>query len=407
MPTREQIFRRRRIAVGGGLLAFLSVAFYLPITLLAPIGELAPTALPYSVEPQAAPSVVYPPYGASGFGAVGYPGVLGSAGTAAPLPIASITKVITALVVLEAHPIAEGTDGATLTFDDQDEQYFLDQIPVEGSRADVTVGEALSERVVIEKMLVVSSNNHALSLARWAFGSLDGFTAAASAWLAAHGLTGTTIIEPTGLSPSNTSTVPDLIEVGQLALADPVLAQIVATTAIELPESGPVANTNGLLGIGGVDGIKTGTTDEAGSCLLFSADRQIGSQTVTIVGVLLGGPNHDAVEIGVQQILDQAYSGFREIEVIAEGTELATYATPWGDSAVAVASKSVTALVWADTAVTVAVDAASIHLVDDGTAAGELDVAVGERTFSVPLEIRGTIADPGPWWRLTHPAELF
>ena len=407
MPTREQIFRRRRIAVGGGLLAFLSVAFYLPITLLAPIGELTPTALAYSVEPQAAPSVVYPPYGASGFGAVGYPGVLGSAGTAAPLPIASITKVITALVVLDSHPIAGGTEGGTLTFDEQDQQYFLDQIPVEGSRADVTVGETLSERVVIEKMLVVSSNNHALSLARWAFGSLDGFTAAASAWLAEHGLTGTTIIEPTGLSPSNSSTVPDLIEIGRLALADPVLAQIVATTAIELPESGPVANTNGLLGIGGVDGIKTGTTDEAGSCLLFSADRQIGSHTVTIVGVLLGGPNHDAVEIGVQQILDQAYLGFREIEVVAEGTELATYATPWGDSAVAVASKSATALVWADTAVTVAVDAASIHLVDDGTAAGELDVAVGERTFSVPLVIRGTIADPGPWWRLTHPVELF
>ena len=407
MPTREQIFLRRRIAVGSGLLAFLAVAFYLPITLLAPIGELTPTALPYSVEPQAAPAVVYPPYGASGFGAVGYPGVLGSAGTAAPLPIASISKVITALVVLETHPIAEATDGPALTFDEQDLQYFLDQIPVEGSRADVTVGETLSERVVIEKMLVVSSNNHALSLARWAFGSVEGFTAAASEWLAAHGLTGTTIVEPTGLSPSNTSTVPDLIEVGRLALADPVLAQIVATKAIELPEAGPVANTNGLLGIGGVDGIKTGTTDEAGSCLLFSADRQIGSQTVTIVGVLLGAPNHEAVEIGVQQILDQAYSGFRDIEVIAEGTELATYATPWGDSAVAVASKSVTALVWADQAVTVAVDAASIHLVDDGTSAGELDVAVGARTFSVSLVIRGTIADPGPWWRLTHPVELF
>ncbi len=128
------------------------------------------------------------------------------------------------------------------------------------------------------------------------------------------------------------------------------MSQIVATGVVDIPGIGPVENRNDLLGVDGVDGIKTGTLDEAGSCLLFSADRQIGSQTVTIVGVVLGGPDHDAVDVAVQQILDQAYSGFQEIEVIAEGTELATYATPWGDSAVAVASESATALVWADTA---------------------------------------------------------
>jgi D-alanyl-D-alanine carboxypeptidase (penicillin-binding protein 5/6) len=407
VPPTARTYRRRRIAVFSGLAAFLVVAIYLPTTLLAPVGEVAPATLEYSVEPPTAASISYPPYGASGFGAVGYDGVLGRAGADLPVPIASISKVITALVVLGARPIAEGSDGELLTFDEQDQQYFLDQIPVDGSRAEITVGETLSERVVIEKMLIVSSNNHSLSLARWAFGSLDDFTVAAAAWLTANGLSDTTLVEPTGLSPRNTSTVADLIQIGKLALADPVVAQIVATAAIDLPESGPVANSNDLLGIGGVDGIKTGNTDEAGSCLLFSADRQIGSQTVTIVGVVLGGPNEDATAVAVQQILDQAYAGFREIEVVAAGTELATYATPWGDAAVAVAAESATALVWADTPVTMTVDAASIRLADDGSAAGELDVVVGERAFSVPLVLRGTIDDPGAWWRLTHPAELF
>ena len=407
MPTRQQIYRRRRIVVGAGLVAFLTVAFYLPITLLAPLGEVSPTALAYSVEPQVPPSVTYPPYGASGFGAVGYPGVLGSAGVTTSLPIASITKVITALVVLDAHPIAEGTEGATLTFDAQDLQFYDDQLAVDGTRQPVTPGTSLSQRDVIELMLMASANNYALSVARWAFGSTEAFAPAASTWLAEHGLTSTTILEPTGLSPSNVSSVVDLVELGKLALADPLVSQVVATPVVDIPGIGPVENRNDLLGVNGVDGIKTGTLDEAGSCLLFSADRQIGSQTVTIVGVVLGGPDHDAVDVAVQQVLDQAYSGFREVEVIAKGTELATYATPWGDSAVAIADESATALVWADTAVMVTVDAASIHLADDGSAAGELDVAVGERTFSVPLVIRGTIDDPGPWWRLTHPAELF
>ena len=79
MPrTREQIYRRRRIVVGAGLLALLTVVFYLPITLLAPIPELAPTAIDYTVDTAAPPTVGYPSYGASGFGAVGYDGLLGS-----------------------------------------------------------------------------------------------------------------------------------------------------------------------------------------------------------------------------------------------------------------------------------------------------------------------------------------
>ena len=388
------------------MLAFLTVALYLPLTLLAPLGETVPSAIAYSVEPQAAPSVAYPPYGASGFGAVGYDGVLGSAGAVTPVPIASVSKVITALVVLDARPIAEGSDGEEITFDERDMQFFLDQIPVDGSRAEVVLGESLSERAVIEKMLVVSSNNHALSLADWAFGGVDAFAPAATAWLAAHGLTSTTMVEPTGLDPRNESTVADLVEIGKLVLENPTLAEIVSTAVIDLPESGPTANSNELLGIDGVDGIKTGNTDEAGSCLLFSADRTIGSQTVTIIGVVLGGPDKDAVAASVRQILDQAYAGFREVQVIAQGTEIATYTTPWGDSAVAIAAESSTALVWADTPVVVTVDAASLRLAADGSAAGELDVVAGERTFSVPLEIRGTIEDPGPWWRLTHPGQL-
>ncbi len=405
-PTRQQIYRRRRITVFGGLVAFLTVAFYLPITLLAPLGEIAPSAIDYSVEPQAAPSVVYPPYGASGFGAVGYDGVLGAAGVPTALPIASISKVITALVVLDAHPIAEGTEGATLSFDAQDVQYYDDQLLVDGTRQPVTAGTTLSQRDVIELMLMASANNYALSLARWAFGSVEAFAPAASTWLAAHGLVGTAINEPTGLSPANVSTVADLVEIGKLALADRLVSQVVSTTIVDIPGIGPVANRNDLIGIDGIDGIKTGTLDEAGSCLLFSADRTIGAETVTIVGVVLGGPDHDAVDLGVRQILDQAYAGFREVQVIAAGTELATYTTPWGDSAVAVAAEGATTLVWADTPVEVTVDAASIRLVGDGSAAGELDVVAGERTFSVPLEIRGTIEDPGPWWRLTHPGQL-
>ncbi len=231
----------------------------------------------------------YPSYGASAYGAVEYDGVLGSAGSADALPIASITKVVTALVVLDAFPLAMGETGPTLTFDDTDVQYFDDQIAVDGTRQPVTAGSSLSEHDVLELMLMASANNYALSITKWAFGTPEAFIAATTSWLTEHGLSSTSIREPTGLDAANTSTAADLVQLGKLALEHPVVAAIVRTPVADVPGIGAVENRNILLGIDGIDGIKTGTLDESGANLLFSADRTIGSEVVTIIGVVLGG----------------------------------------------------------------------------------------------------------------------
>src|SRR6187431_704880 len=122
MPlTRRQIYRRRRIAVFGAATLVLGTAFYLPLTLLAPVPAIEPVLVAHKVPAAVAPAVDFPPYGASGIGAVGYTGVLASAGTADPLPVASISKVVTALVVLETKPLAVDEPGPTITFSAVDE----------------------------------------------------------------------------------------------------------------------------------------------------------------------------------------------------------------------------------------------------------------------------------------------
>jgi len=350
--------------------------------------------------------ITYPEYGASAFGAVGYPGVLGAAGSTEPLPIASITKVVVALVVLDAFPLAVGEDGPSITFDAADEQFFIDQLAVDGTRQPVSAGLTLSEHDVLELMLIASANNYALSLTRWAFGTPEAFLAATTTWLTEHGLTTVRIQEPTGLDFGNVASASDLVVLGKLALEHPVLAQIVATAETEIPGVGVITNRNILLGTDGIDGIKTGTLEETGANLLFSADRTVGSEIVTIIGVVLGGVDQATVRPAVQSMLASAAVGFQSVELAPAGQEWGQYTTAWGDAASAVTAQALQAVVWDGADIDPVRELEEVRLAPAGTDVGDLTFTVGERTFSTDLVLDATIDDPGPWWRLGHPLEL-
>lgn len=408
MPlTRRQIYRRRRIVVLGGGAVALASAFYLPVTLLAPLPELSAHPVAYEAPAPEQPVIDFPAYGASGIGAVGYEGVLASNGVTTPLPIASISKVVTALVVLDAHPLAPGESGPDIVFTDADVAFYEQQLADDGIVADVTPGQAISQLNLLTVMLMKSANNYGQTLAAWAFGSESAYVDAARGWLAAHGLTSTSINDATGMNPANTSTVSDLIALGKLALDNPVIATAVSTSTLDVPGLGVVDNRNGLLGIDGVDGIKTGTLDESGACLLFAADHVIGGENVTLVGVVLGGPDHPTINAAIQGLITQADAGFREVQLVADGQEFAEYDSPWGDEATAVAAESRSIVVWADTPVSVQVTTDDVRLATSGTRVGQLTFTIGNRTVVVPLELVGEIDDPGAWWRLTNPGELF
>ncbi|MBG6054159.1 D-alanyl-D-alanine carboxypeptidase (penicillin-binding protein 5/6) [Salinibacterium sp. CAN_S4] len=408
MPlTRRQVYFRRRLAVVGGGLVALATAFYLPLTLLAPVQEVAAQVEAFETRAVVQPALTFPEYGASAIGAVGYAGVLASGGSADALPIASISKVITALVILDAKPLAVGEPGPDIAFGDADVALYDAQVAQNGSVAPVYAGQVLTQRDAMNVMLIVSANNYAESLANWAFGSQEAFVEAAKVWLAGAGLPSTAIVEPTGVSPSNISTSTDLVELGRIALSHPVLAEIVGTPSIDIPELGTIENTNSLLGITGIDGIKTGTLDEAGSCLLFSQDYVVGDTTVTLVGVVLGGPDRPTINAAVQSLLAQADAGFQSVTLVEQGQRLATYDTEWGDESAAVAASTLSVVVWSATPITAASSPEDVQLAEAGTDIGTLSFTVGNRTLDVPLELSSTIDDPGPWWRLTHPLELF
>jgi D-alanyl-D-alanine carboxypeptidase (penicillin-binding protein 5/6) len=404
--TRRQIYRRRRIAVFGGLAFLLAAGFYLPFTLLAPVSPVSAVVVPWDAPVTSDPTLSFPSYGASGIGAIGYDGVLASAGTSGPLPIASITKVITALTVLDVKPLTPGEAGPDITFSDVDERFYTNQVAQDGVVEPAAAGQVMSEGTMLTVMLMASANNYADSVAHWAFGSEPAYLDAARAWLASNGFTATTVTDPSGIESTNVSNVADLVHLATLALQNPVVAQIVDTATLDVPNIGTVVNRNELLGIDGVNGIKTGTLDESGACLLFSAKETIGTDTVTLVGVVLGGPDHPTVAANVQSLLAEAVAGFHEVTLTTIGEQFARYSTRWGDSAAAVATMDQSVLVWSALPITLAVEATPVRLAGAASSVGSAVFTVGERVFTVPLALSASIDDPGAWWRLTNPARL-
>ncbi|MCY7287412.1 MAG: D-alanyl-D-alanine carboxypeptidase [Cryobacterium sp.] len=407
MPlNRRHTFLRRRVAVQAALHIALSGVGYLAGTGLAPVPAAAVELIEPAALTQPAAELTWPDQGAGAIGAVGYPGLLGSTGDQESMPIASITKMITSLVLLEEKPLTGNESGPDIRFTDADVDIYYDVLAEDGSVAPVTSGMVLSQREAFEAMLLPSANNYSISLAIWAFGSMDAYLAKAETWLADNGLTDTTVADTSGLSPASVSSPADLVKIGKLALANPVLAEIVSMETSDLPTMGTVTNTNKLLGRNGVTGMKTGTTDEAGACLLYSAEFTVGGETVTLVGVMLGGDTHTELNASIVDLLDSVEPGFREVSLTDKGAAYASYDTPWGQESQAVAAEAASAVVWSDTPITAVPTASPVTLGKVGDSAGAVDFQVGETTVSVPLVLDGELTDPGPGWRFTHPGEL-
>jgi D-alanyl-D-alanine endopeptidase (penicillin-binding protein 7) len=180
------------------------------------------------------------------------------------VPIASLTKLMTAMVVLDAKPDMD----APISIDRSD----VDMLKHSTSR--VPVGAEIARRDVLQLALMSSDNRAAASLARTYPGGPEAFKLAVNAKIRALGLTQTVIEEPTGLSPHNRSTATDLVKMASAAAAYPDIRRITTDTKDIIKIKGRQVeyhNTNRLVGAKGWDvGLsKTGYTEEAGRCLIM------------------------------------------------------------------------------------------------------------------------------------------
>ena len=209
--------------------------------------------------------------------------------------IASITKTMTAYVILRDHPLTATSSGPTITLTKAMAETYSEAIAADESAVETDVGERITERQALEELMLASAGNMADILALWDKGSVGSFLTAMNAQARALGMTRTRFTDPAGLASSTVSTMGDLLTLAENVQRMPALTSIVSENSAVVPVAGTIYNVNRDLGSYGIDGIKTGTTSAAGSCLLFSAHITVGGRRLTVLGVVLGLPGSSGI----------------------------------------------------------------------------------------------------------------
>lgn len=184
------------------------------------------------------------------------------------LPIASITKLITALVVLDN---LKQNDIAIIS---------KNSVDTYGEMGDLVVNEKISVKNLLYIMLIDSSNDAAVALAETINQNNKNTVELMNAKAKILGLINSSFSDPAGLNPDNLSTASDLFKLTNIALKNSLIREIIGTEEIDVFSADNkikhhLKNTNKLLSkIDEVIGGKTGYTEEAGECLILTIEHQ-------------------------------------------------------------------------------------------------------------------------------------
>lgn len=351
------------------------------------------------------PALPWPRDGEAAVGLAGY-GTLGSAGPSTPVPIASLAKVMVALVLLHDHPLASGRGGPTVTITPADQAAYRAENSAGDSVAPVTAGEHITEMNLLQALLIPSADNIAQVLARWDAGSDPAFVARMNATAAALGMHHSHYADENGLSSGTTSTASDQLRLAAAAAANPVLMSIVRQPSVVLPDGTVLNNYDTLLGQSGVVGIKTGSTLAAGGCFMLAADAKVAGHRVVVLAVVLGqhvSPFITSALNASRALVAPAARELHTLAVLPAGTTVAWVTTPWGQPVPVRTTRRVSALVLAGTPLPVAVHVtpASVHgSPRAGSQVATVTVTAGDQVTMVPAVTAGPVPSASVRWRL-------
>lgn len=402
----------RALVIVLGVFVILGLGLYGPATLVGPLPSATAAVAEAPAEASVTGAPTLPGTGASALVAEGTDAVLASAGLTEAVPLGGAAKVITALVVLDAKPLEAGAQGETITIAREDYDAYVRYIAESARVVPFITGETWTQREVLQAVLLGSSNNHADALARWAFGSIDGYLDAAHAWLAENGLTTVELVDTTGLDEGDIGTASDLARITALAFAQPAIAELMPTEGARFTGNRSVDNRAAHQSELGYEGLSLSYTDQAGLTFLFalrvpSAGGGPDAPTdVTLYGAFLREPDWETLDGDLAVLAETAASTLVQTPIVSEGQTFVTYTTPWGETAHGVAMATESRMIWVTTPLEYTVDASPLSTGQKGQQVGTVTVSTPDGPVTVMLELDARIGDPGPLWRVTNPVPV-
>ena len=229
------------------------------------------------------------------------------------LPMASTTKIMTALVAMEnSNP----DDTVTVS---------KNAAATEGSSIYLKAGEKVSMRELLYGLLLASGNDAAVAVAEHVSGSTEEFAKKMTDKAREIGASDTSFKNPSGLDDEgHFTTAKDLAQITRFALNNPLFAEIVRTKSVTLSRS-TYTNHNKLLSMyEGVTGVKTGFTKKCGRCLVSSCSRN----GLRLIAVTLNDPDDWNDHIS---LYDKAFSEYHSVNVISDGQRAGEFKSSDGD----------------------------------------------------------------------------
>lgn len=354
------------------------------------------------------PRIAWPSAGEAALAVEGV-GSLGTSGGNAPIPIGSVAKLMTAYIVLLQHPLSLNQNGPSVTITQKEAQEFQTELSQQQSVVAVSAGERLTELQLLQGMLIPSGNNLAQVLARWVSGNQSAFVAQMNVEARKLGLRNTHYADASGLSPLTVSSASDQLRLAELLMKNPVFAAIVASPQVDLPVAGLVYNYNGQVGHGGIIGIKTGSTLQAGGCFVFARAGTVNGQPVTIVGAVLGqgltspsGPLQVALNEGVA-LASEALAVVHPVRLVHAGQTIAWVRAPWAPEVSVPAASTVEFLGWPGLHASLTVTEKALGTrVASGQKVGRATWRMGDQSVTMTLRTAGSIAPPGLRYKVSR-----
>ncbi len=334
-------------------------------------------------------------------------GTMDHFGNQTPVAIGSVAKTMTAYIILRDHPLKPGQEGPKIKVDATAEKEGGYYKAGESTLNTVKAGDFLTEKQALSAVMIPSANNIARLLARWDAGSEAAFVKKMNDTAKELGMTGTTYTDPSGLKETTVSTAQDQVKLGNEVVKIPALIAITRAASWTDPFGHNWRNYNDLPFRMGAIGIKTGTTTAAGGNLLFAARKNIGGQSVTVVGAILGQHKPsilDTVNTVSRTALQAAEDALTSAKILKKGDVVGYVDDQLGGRTPVVITEDVTAVGWAGLKVELSLTVGRLpHSAKAGTKVGTLTVGDGAQgAVRVPVALRNDLAEPGFAEKLTR-----
>jgi D-alanyl-D-alanine carboxypeptidase (penicillin-binding protein 5/6) len=333
-------------------------------------------------------------------------GSLGATGGQKPVPIASVAKVMTAYLTLKKFPLKPGTEGFKVRISQAQVDEERERVALDQSTVAVRTGEVLSERQLLEALLLPSANNIAALLAVHDSGSTGAFVKQMNGTARELGMDQTRYTDPSGFEASTVSTATDQVKLARMAMQDPTFAQIVAKTSVRLPVVGRVLNYNELAGHDGYIGIKTGSDEAAGGCLLFAKRMDVGGRTFTLIGAVFGQRDGELVPAALaaaDRLGESVADGVKERVVVPAGTKVMTLENADGSTVAVKTSRPLREVGWPGMPTTLHLNIGlARHTAKQGERWGTVMMRGAGVMTRVPAVAAASLGEPSLSWRLKH-----